>query len=50
MSNAVLQRTQAYAGLVKLSHSVFAMPFALLSLLVATDGTPPLRLVVRNCW
>ncbi len=45
MSNAVLQRTQAYAGLVKLSHSVFAMPFALLSLLVATDGTPSLRLV-----
>lgn len=45
MSNAVLQRAQTYAGLVKLSHSVFAMPFALLSLLVATDGTPSLRLL-----
>tara|TARA_R110002072_G_scaffold269079_4_gene428245 strand:- start:14451 stop:15323 length:873 start_codon:yes stop_codon:yes gene_type:complete len=45
MSNAVLQRAQAYAGLVKLSHSVFAMPFALLSLLVATDGAPSVRLV-----
>lgn len=45
MSNAMLERAQAYAGLVKLSHSVFAMPFALLSLLVATDGTPSLRLL-----
>ena len=45
MSSAILQRTQAYAGLVKLSHSVFAMPFALLSLLVATDGMPSIRLV-----
>ncbi|MFT4516145.1 MAG: hypothetical protein ACI91B_004867, partial [Planctomycetota bacterium] len=46
MSNAILQRAQAYAGLVKLSHSVFAMPFALLSLLVAADGAPSARLVV----
>ena len=45
MSQAVVQRAQAYAGLIKLSHSVFAMPFALLSLLVATDGTPTLRLL-----
>ncbi|MEY4674458.1 MAG: hypothetical protein RL148_2242 [Planctomycetota bacterium] len=33
------------ASLVKLSHSVFALPFALLSLLVATDGRPSLRLL-----
>lgn len=46
MSSAVVQRAQAYAGLVKLSHSVFAMPFALLSLLVAADGMPPLRTLV----
>lgn len=45
MSNVVVERAQAFAGLVKLSHSVFAMPFALLSLLVATDGSPSLRLV-----
>ena len=45
MNSAVLQRVQAYTGLVKLSHSVFAMPFALLSLLVASDGAPPLRLL-----
>ncbi len=33
------------ASLVKLSHSVFALPFALLSLLVATGGRPSLRLL-----
>ena len=46
MSGAVLHRVRAYASLVKLSHSVFAMPFALLSLLVASDGAPSLRLVL----
>lgn len=45
MSQAVIARAQTYAGLVKLSHSVFAMPFALLSLLVATGGSPSLRLL-----
>jgi 4-hydroxybenzoate polyprenyltransferase len=45
VSGAVLHRAKAYAGLVKLSHSVFAMPFALLSLLVATEGDPSLRLL-----
>lgn len=35
-----------YASLVKLSHSVFALPFALLSLLVATNGRPSLRLLL----
>lgn len=33
------------ASLVKLSHSVFALPFALLSLLVVTGGRPSLRLL-----
>jgi len=46
VSAAAVSRVRAYASLVKLSHSVFAMPFALLSLLVATDGTPSLRLLV----
>jgi 4-hydroxybenzoate polyprenyltransferase len=31
--------------MVKLSHSVFALPFALLSLLAATDGKPPVRVL-----
>jgi 4-hydroxybenzoate polyprenyltransferase len=49
VSGAVVERAQAFAGLVKLSHSVFALPFALLSLLVATDGAPSLRLVGLVC-
>jgi len=32
-----------YASLVKLSHSVFALPFALIALLVATGGWPKPR-------
>lgn len=45
MSSGAIGRLQAYASLVKLSHSVFALPFTLLSLLVATDGVPSLRLL-----
>lgn len=45
MSRGVAAKAQDLAGLVKLSHSVFALPFALLSLLVATDGAPSLRLL-----
>lgn len=39
-------RARDFASLVKLSHSVFALPFALLSLLTATGGAPPWRLLV----
>jgi 4-hydroxybenzoate polyprenyltransferase len=35
-----------YASLIKLSHTVFALPFAVLALLVATGGRPGLRLSV----
>lgn len=38
-------RVRTYAGLVKLSHSVFALPFALLALLVAAGGRPSPRLI-----
>ena len=34
-----------FLSLIKFSHSVFALPFALISLLVATQGRPPLRLL-----
>lgn len=37
-------RARDFANLVVLAHAVFALPFALLSLLVATGGWPPLRL------
>jgi 4-hydroxybenzoate polyprenyltransferase len=32
-----------YLSLIKFEHTVFALPFALISLLVATAGRPPLR-------
>jgi len=41
----VAQRIRDFAGLVKWSHSVFALPFALLSLLAATGGRPSFHLV-----
>ncbi len=34
-----------YASMIKLSHSVFALPFALIALLVASDGAPGWRLL-----
>jgi 4-hydroxybenzoate polyprenyltransferase len=43
---AAAARLRDYAGLVKVAHSVFALPFALLSLLVATHGHPSLRLLL----
>lgn len=33
-----------YLRLVRFSHSIFALPFALIALLVATDGRPRLEL------
>jgi len=39
-------RLRDYAALVKLSHSVFALPFALLALLAATAGQPSVRLAI----
>lgn len=41
----VVARARSFASLVRLSHSVFALPFALLSLLAATGGRPSWRLL-----
>ncbi len=41
----VAQQVRDFASLVKLSHSVFALPFALLSLLAATGGRPSFPLL-----
>lgn len=38
--SGVVGSVRSFASLVKLSHSVFALPFAVLSLLVATGGAP----------
>jgi len=45
-ANAFRGALRDWASLIKLSHSVFALPFALLSLLVATGGRPSPRLLV----
>jgi len=45
-ATALVERARTFAALVRLSHSVFALPFALLSLLVATDGRPSPRLLL----
>src|SRR5690606_19915750 len=37
---SMMATVRDYASLVKLSHSVFALPFALIALLVATGGWP----------
>lgn len=41
----IYQRLRNFSDLVVLPHSVFALPFALASLLTATHGRPPLRLL-----
>lgn len=42
---SLFDKLKAYSELVVLPHSVFALPFALASLLVATKGRPSLRLL-----
>ena len=46
MSSAAVRTAKDFASLVKISHSVFALPFAMLALLVATRGAPSRRLLV----
>ena len=45
MSSAI-GRAVTYARMIKLSHSVFALPFALSAAVLAAGGAPPLRQVV----
>ena len=46
MSSAAVRTAKDFASLVKISHSVFALPFAMLALLVATRGAPSWRLLL----
>ncbi len=39
--NRILERLSAYLSLIKFSHSVFALPFALTSAFIASGGVPP---------
>lgn len=46
MPNPVLLKLKTVGELVKFSHSIFALPFALASLLVATEGKPSFQLLI----
>src|SRR5437867_3060503 len=41
----LVERLKTFSNLVVLPHSVFALPFALASLLTATHGKPPLPIL-----
>ncbi len=41
-----MEKLHQYFSLVKFSHSVFALPFALISLVIAEGGMPSLRLLL----
>lgn len=43
---SAMGRAATYARMIKLSHSVFALPFALSAAVLAAGGAPPLRQVV----
>jgi len=46
MAGKLIAKLRNLADLVKISHTIFALPFALASMLVAAQGLPPLRLFV----
>ena len=41
--NAVIQKVSLYLRMIKFSHSIFALPFAFTSALIAASGLPSLR-------
>ena len=41
--SAVLQKVSLYLRMIKFSHSIFALPFAFTSALIAASGIPPLE-------
>jgi len=43
MMSAVMQKVSLYLRMIKFSHSVFALPFAFTSALIAASGIPSLR-------
>ncbi|MGC2063407.1 MAG: UbiA-like polyprenyltransferase [Thermodesulfovibrionales bacterium] len=43
MMSAVFDRLTLYLRMIKFSHSIFALPFALTAALIAASGIPPLK-------
>jgi len=48
--SGLLHRLAGTLELIKFSHSVFALPFALSAMFVAADGVPPLRTLLWILW
>lgn len=44
--NAALDKITLYLRMIKFSHSVFALPFAFTSAIIAASGIPPLRQIL----
>ena len=42
----MMRSLKTFSNLVVLPHSVFALPFALASLITATNGHPPIRVLL----
>ncbi len=45
-SGGVIGKIRVFLGMIKFSHTVFALPFALMGALLAASGIPPLRTIV----
>lgn len=43
---ALFRRLVTFLEMIKFSHSVFALPFALIGMLVAAEGLPPARVIL----
>lgn len=46
MAGKVVTKLSELADLLKISHTIFALPFALSSMLIASHGLPPFRVLV----
>jgi len=46
MNSKVLETLKTFSSMIKFSHSIFALPFAFIGMLIAANGLPDLRIVV----
>lgn len=43
---AIIKKLKDYLGLVRFSHTIFALPFALASMLMAANGLPSVKIII----
>ena len=48
--NTGLNRLKLYGELVMFSHSLFALPFGLMGMLLAANGLPEMRVFFGSLW